>query len=184
MRRALPLLALLAACGERQPTEAVAVGPARTSAEVIGSGEGASPPAAAVAPASAELVSPGPAATPPRIPGAQPAPTASGPAFALPMRLVGTEPFWGGRIARDAITISGMDRPDARFPYTDPVVTGAGARWRTQSTGAFPLTVTLVRDPCSDGMSDKRYPFQATVVLGTETLKGCAILEKDFGGER
>ena len=106
------------------------------------------------------------------------------PVFELPMRLVGTEPFWGGRIARDGITISGADRPDTRFPYRDPVVTGAGARFQSQSAGAFPLEITLVRETCSDGMSDKRYPFEATVVLGKETLKGCAIREAEFGGER
>jgi uncharacterized membrane protein len=169
MRMLLVLVVFVAACGERVDDTAPAA------------------PAPAV-PASAELMAPRPEASPPTVfprptnGPPPPAPVHAG--FSLPMRLVGTEPFWGGRIAADAITVSGMDRPDMTFPYTQPVVTGAGARWRTQSIGAFPLEVTIVRDPCSNGMSDKRYPFQATVVLGTETLKGCAIREAEFGGER
>ena len=187
MRRALLLpLVLLVACEREGPApEAVAPGPTTASAEVIGSGADASPPAAAAGPAPAELVAPGPQASPPTTfsrPTNGPPPPA--PVFELPMRLVGTEPFWGGRIAKDAITISGADRPDMRFPYRDPVVTGAGARFRSQSVGAFPVDITLVRETCSDGMSDKRYPFEATVVLGKETLKGCAIREAEFGGER
>ncbi len=32
-------------------------------------------------------------------------------AFALPLRMVGAEPFRGGTISEEAITISGADRP-------------------------------------------------------------------------
>jgi uncharacterized membrane protein len=187
MKHALILLPLLlVACGEQETAQPVAAGATPASAEALGPGADAAPPTTAAAPA--QVIAPGPTASPPpavpspaAAPGAGPAPA---PVFQLPMRLVGTEPFWGGRIALDGITISGADRPDMRFPYKDPTVTGAGARFRSQSAGAFPLDVTLVRETCSDGMSDKRYPFEATVVVGKETLKGCAIREAEFGGER
>ena len=194
MTRLLLLLPLLAPAACEAPETSPAPAAPTTSAEVIGSGAGASAPAGAAGPASTERVSPGAQASPPGSPPLAPPPAVQGrptngppppaPLFEYPMRLVGTEPFWGGRIARDGITISGADRPDMRFPFKDPAVTGAGARFRSQSIGAFPVDITLVRELCSDGMSDKRYPFEATVVLGKETLKGCAIREAEFGGER
>ena len=194
--------------------------------------------------------------------------------FSLPLRLNGTEPFWGGRIASDGIVISGAERPDLRLPAVSPVVTGTGARFRTPGAGsengapstvvvtatfpgasaevmnrdvvrpietslgalsnvhrvtsatapgrsvitigvlpgggsqaagelvrqrlasarlparasasvtlaaAEPVDIVLVRETCSDGMSDRRYPFAATVTFGRETLRGCAIPEAQFG---
>ena len=112
---------------------------------------------------------------PPGEPPAQP-----GAAFAYPMRLIGTEPFWGATITADTITLSGADRPHLRFAAGERAVTGAGVRWRTNSASGDPVEVTLVRETCSDGMSDRTYPFQATVVLGSETLRGCAITESEF----
>jgi uncharacterized membrane protein len=207
-------------------------------------------------------------------PTATTAPTPAGPSFSLPLRLNGTEPFWGGRIASDGITISGAERPDIRLPAVTPVVTGTGARFRTPAEGtetgapstvvvtatfpgasaeamnrdvvrpiesslsalqqvhrvssatapgrsvitvgmlpgggaqaagelvrqrlasarlparaaasvtlaaAQPVEIVLVRETCSDGMSDRRYPFQATVTFGGETLRGCAIPEAQWG---
>ena len=116
------------------------------------------------------------ACTPP--PAGRPGPADA--AFALPMRLIGTEPFWGATITADAITLSGADRPHVRLAAGERLVTGAGVRWRTQSANGDPVEVTLVRETCSDGMSDRVYPFRATVVLGQETLRGCAITEAEF----
>lgn len=95
--------------------------------------------------------------------------------FASPMRMVGTEPFWGARIAAEGITLSGADRAERRWAAVDPVVTRAGARW--SAPGA---EFTIVREPCSDGMSDRSYPFAAEVAVGGETLRGCAAPEADF----
>jgi len=36
-----------------------------------------------------------------------------------------------------------------------------------------PLTATLTPGECSDGMSDRRFPFVATIALGGETFAGC-----------
>ena len=111
---------------------------------------------------------------------AGPPPSAIGATFALPMRLVGTEPFWGATITADSISLSGADRPHLRFPAGGREVTGAGVRWRTQTSAGDPVEVTLLRETCSDGMSDRSYPFHATVVIGSETLSGCAMTESEF----
>ena len=197
--------------------------------------------------------------------------------FTAPLRLNGTEPFWGGRIAADGITLSGAERPEIRLPSTPPAVSATGARWRTPAdpassaapstvlvtavqagagadaiatnvvrpienalyniegvqrvsasntpgrsiiTVAFlpgasaeargqavrtalgrlrlparasaevtlsrpqPVEITLLRETCSDGMSDRAYPFTATVLLAGETLRGCAIPEAQWSATR
>lgn len=108
-----------------------------------------------------------------------PAPIAVGAPFGYPLRMVGTEPFWGAVIHADRAVLSGADRPERAFPVRSARVTGAGARW---DAGAAVFTV--VRETCSDGMSDRVYPFAAEVVVGGETLKGCAIPERLWSATR
>lgn len=114
------------------------------------------------------------------------------------LRLVGTEPFWGGTLTRQALTITRVDRPEVtvRNPGSGPCppqdacffgqFSGAGRRYvnaRLQDGGRLSLIV----DPeaCSDGMSDRRYPFKASVTFVTsegkaERLQGCAGPESLF----
>ena len=208
-----------------------------------------------------------------------PTTTGQGPAaagFNAPLRLTGTEPFWGGRIGAETITLTGAERPDINLPSVQPAISGDSARWQTPPAGsagspsivvvtaaqpgateeamaqnvvrvvenalyriegvhrvgaatsagrsimtvgfmpgrspeaaaaavraaisgvrlparaqatvtfsrAQPLDIVLTRETCSDGMSDRRYPFAATVQFAGETLRGCAIPEADWGGER
>jgi uncharacterized membrane protein len=35
--------------------------------------------------------------------------------------------------------------------------------------------VTLTKGSCSDGMSDLKYDYSATVLVGSDTLTGCAM---------
>ena len=118
------------------------------------------------------------ACTPP--PPYGPPPPGAGPTFVYPMRLVGTEPFWGATISETRITLSGVDRPETSFPAGERRVTGAGASWSTRSPTGTTLHVDLVRETCSDGMSDRVYPFRAAVHYGAETLNGCAMSEAEF----
>ena len=97
--------------------------------------------------------------------------------FDRPMRMVGTEPFWGGLIASDGITLSGVDRPERRFPPPGEPMIGGGFAGYEVSGARF----TVSAGPCSDGMSDRVYPFKAEVRIGGEVLRGCAIPERLFG---
>jgi uncharacterized membrane protein len=195
------LILALAACGSPEapagsgaPAESTVPAPAEYEVPT------APPSPTAVTPAAPEPVQPPPTAETPTTPKRPPAPKApiappplpkaDTPASTAaveattPLRLVGTEPFWGGRIAADGITLSGADRPDMRFPADKPWTRGAAAVWATQSSGALPLKITLRVAACSDGMSDRRYPYTALVEVGGETLRGCALPERDFGGGR
>ncbi len=91
-----------------------------------------------------------------------------------PVRALGTEPFWGVDIAPAGITYSGVDRPEQTAPNPGPTVTGTVAAYTTQTTQGNTLEITLIATECSDGMSDRTYPLTARVVIGSETLQGCA----------
>lgn len=110
-------------------------------------------------------------------PGASPTQAFNGIGEEEVIFLTGTEPFWGGEIEGDA----------AR--YTTPENQG-GAQFAVQRfagnnglafTGSmdgenFDLTVTP--GDCSDGMSDRTYPFVATLKLGDEQRNGCAWTDR------
>jgi len=90
------------------------------------------------------------------------------------LKALGTEPFWSLAIDGGAIAYSTVDQPK-------PVV---GRAVRSEEGSALNLagtlagrtaTVRVVPATCSDGMSDRVYPYAVTVELGTETLRGCAF---------
>lgn len=93
--------------------------------------------------------------------------------FAGGMDARGTEPFWGLQIRDTQITLQRPDHPAAVGPNPGMTVQEGKAVWETQA-GADRLKVTLTLQPCSDGMSDLKYDYAAEVVIGSETLKGCA----------
>ena len=91
-----------------------------------------------------------------------------------PLRALGTEPFWAVAINPDALVYSGVDRPEQRAPNSGPQVIGTTAVYAGTTDAGQPIEVTLMATDCSDGMSDRTYPLTARVVIGTETLSGCA----------
>ena len=93
--------------------------------------------------------------------------------FAGGMDARGTEPFWGLQIRDTQITLQRPDHPAAVGKNAGMTVQDGKATWETQA-GAERLTVTLRSEACSDGMSDLKYDYAAVVVIGAETLKGCA----------
>jgi uncharacterized membrane protein len=91
-----------------------------------------------------------------------------------PVRVLGTEPFWAVEITPQALTYSGVDRPEQTAANPGPVLQGGLASWTTKTAAGAPLVVTLTATDCSDGMSDRTYPLAAKVEIGGETLTGCA----------
>jgi uncharacterized membrane protein len=101
-----------------------------------------------------------------------------------PVRLIGTEPFWGVDIDQNGLKFTGVDRVDRQAPPVAPVVEGSGAVWNARVGDGASLVVSLSVKACSDGMSDRVYPLEAEVRLGEETLRGCADnLAKIMSGE-
>lgn len=91
-----------------------------------------------------------------------------------PLRVLGTEPFWGLDVAADGLSWTGVDETPLTAPNPGPGMMGAMAVWRTQTTDGQPLVLTLIATECSDGMSDRVYPLTARVELGERDFQGCA----------
>ena len=108
-------------------------------------------------------------------PADAPASAPSGPDFSGDLQLVGTEPFWGGRIQDDGLTLSRIGQPDVSAANTGVRVEGDVGTW-----GVGGLVFRLKLEPCSDGMSDRRYAYRAEVTINGEVLKGCASPPQDL----
>lgn len=101
--------------------------------------------------------------------------------------LTGTEPFW-----------SVVIEPGAADSYTARLTTPENSEGTAFSVTRFagnnglgfsgefdaaPVQIAITPGECSDGMSDRTYPFAATVTLSDETLRGCGYTsEAPFDG--
>ena len=103
-----------------------------------------------------------------------PPPVLAGVDLGQPVRAIGTEPFWGVDITPARIKYDGVDRPEQTAPNPGPTVAGTMATWKVDTVQGNDLEITLIATECSDGMSDRIYPLTARVVIGEETLQGCA----------
>jgi len=90
-------------------------------------------------------------------------------------RATGTEPFWSAAVTRDQLTYTTPEN-NAAGGVTVPAVRQDGAEnaliTATIDGQAFQLLVTP--GACSDGMSDKTYPWTVERTLGEESVSGCA----------
>lgn len=86
--------------------------------------------------------------------------------------MLGTEPFWNLKIEQSAARWTTPENPEGTA-LTLTRFAGNGGLGFTGTLDGQPLTATLTPGACSDGMSDRRYPFAATIALGGETLQGC-----------
>ncbi|MFN3859667.1 MAG: COG3650 family protein [Caulobacter sp.] len=112
-----------------------------------------------------------PEAPAPEMPAAAP--------FDQPFALMGTEPFWRLDIVGQTATLTRPDHPDLTAANAGLATVADGAVWTAQA-GDVSVIATIKAGQCSDGMSDRVYPYTAEVRLGAETLKGCAISKADF----
>lgn len=90
----------------------------------------------------------------------------------------GTEPFWGGSISDGTAIYTTPDNIDGTsFPVTRFAGLNGVSFSGTMEDKPFDLTVTP--GDCSDGMSDRTYPYVATLMLGEEKLEGCAWTDSE-----
>lgn len=99
-------------------------------------------------------------------------------------RALGTEPFWGANFADGGLTYTTPETPIGTRIMVERKNSVAGTRLSGTLDG-IPLVLDVAVQPCSDGMSDRTYPFTATLRLGAETRRGCAYDPATFVlGER
>lgn len=111
-------------------------------------------------------------------PADAPASAPPGPDFSGDFQLVGTEPFWGGRIQSDGLTLSRAGQPDVTAANDGVRVEQGAGVW-----GVGGLVFKLRPEPCSDGMSDRRYDYRAEVTINGQALRGCASAPLDVEGQ-
>ena len=98
--------------------------------------------------------------------------------------LTGTEPFWAGEIAGAQAVYTTPENQDgirfdvARFAGNNGLAFTGELDGRT-----FDLTITP--GACSDGMSDRSYPYTATLRIADDARFGCAWTDRQpFTGPR
>ena len=91
--------------------------------------------------------------------------------FLGPFQANGTEPFWALQVTAKELVFSRPGQADQHLPNPGPKLEGKSAVWAGPH-GALELTLTPGH--CSDGMSDRDYPYTAVVVTEGQTLSGCA----------
>lgn len=89
------------------------------------------------------------------------------------IRVVGTEPFWNAVIKEGELTYSTPEELDGKSTFVTRFAGNSGLAFHG-TLAAQPLDLVITRGNCSDGMSDRTYPFTATLQLGEEQREGCA----------
>jgi uncharacterized membrane protein len=86
--------------------------------------------------------------------------------------LTGTEPFWGIKIEGASATYSNPENIEGTAFEVSRFAGNSGLGFNGRLDGET-VDVTVTPGECSDGMSDRTFPFTATVKLGESTLQGC-----------
>lgn len=98
-----------------------------------------------------------------------PAPAPAANPFEGDINALGTEPFWAVEIRETTLKFTRPDAPDVVVPNPGPRLEPGKAVWPGQG-----LVLTLTEGQCSDGMSDRTYPWFAELTAGFDMYKGCA----------
>ena len=147
--------------------------------------------ATACQPADERAGAPGAAASEGSAPAAPSTPTAQDSGQNAPfaaitadetIRFTGTEPFWGGTIRAGEMLYSTPENQAGEAIAVSRFAGNNGLGFSGSLDGrAVDLTVTP--GSCSDGMSDRTYPFTVTLEIGEETRNGCGWTEAEpFAG--
>ncbi|RJX68113.1 hypothetical protein D6858_09355 [Tsuneonella suprasediminis] len=93
------------------------------------------------------------------------------------VRFTGTEPFWGGTVAGQTLIYSTPESTEGKAIGVERFAGRGGISWSGMYGGA-PLVLAVTPGKCSDGMSDRSYPFVATLQVAGEQRNGCAWSDK------
>lgn len=100
------------------------------------------------------------------------------------IRLTGTEPFWSGAIAGDKLTYTTPETPGGSVIVVRRFAGNGGLGYSGTLTGRN-LDLAITPGACSDGMSDRSYPFTVTLRLDDQQRQGCAWTDRQpFSGPR
>jgi uncharacterized membrane protein len=93
------------------------------------------------------------------------------------LRFTGTEPFWGGEVVGGVLTYTTPDNIDGTTIAVERFAGRGGVSFSGRyEDAAFEMAVSP--GECSDGMSDRTYPFTVTLQVGDELRNGCGWTER------
>lgn len=96
--------------------------------------------------------------------------------------LVGTEPFWGGTVKDGSFTYTSLENQDGETIAVRRFAGNGGLGFSGTLDGK-PMDLAITPGECSDGMSDRSFPFVATLRIGEEQRNGCAYTDRQpFSG--
>lgn len=93
------------------------------------------------------------------------------------LRFTGTEPFWGGSITGTALTYATPEKPEGTAIPVHRFSGNNGLAFSGTLDGAS-FDMAVAEAPCSDGMSDRTYPFTVSLQIGAEKRSGCGWTDK------
>lgn len=106
-----------------------------------------------------------------------PAPPFAAIAVQETIRFLGTEPFWNGEVTNGRLRYATPEDAAGRTIAVGRFQGNNGLAFSGTLGGrAFDLAITP--GACSDGMSDRRFPYTATLKLGDEQRSGCAWTDR------
>lgn len=89
----------------------------------------------------------------------------------------GTEPFWGGEVAGKTLIYKTPENQAGEVVQVERFAGRGGLSFSGElQAGRFTMMVTPLS--CSDGMSDRTYPFTVTLEIGKETRNGCGWTQR------
>lgn len=94
------------------------------------------------------------------------------------VEFTGTEPFWGGSVTGMKLTYTTPENIDGTTIAVKRFTGQGGLGYSGRLDGmAFDMTITP--GACSDGMSDRTYPYTVTLRIADDTRRGCAWTQAD-----
>ncbi|XUU60894.1 COG3650 family protein [Erythrobacter sp. HA6-11] len=97
--------------------------------------------------------------------------------------LVGTEPFWSMEIKQGTLLYTTPENLEGEVATVSRFEGNNGLGMAGELLEQ-PLAIAITPGECSDAMSDRTYPFTATVTVGGEQLNGCGYTDQQpFTGD-
>lgn len=99
--------------------------------------------------------------------------------FRQDFALLGTEPFWRLDVKGQTLVLTRPDSPPLTATGAVLAASSGKAVWTAESATP-PVVASLSAETCSDGMSDRVYPYKAEVKVGDLVLTGCGISAEEL----
>ena len=93
------------------------------------------------------------------------------------VHFLGTEPFWGGQVAGGTLRWETPENPKGE-DVTVTRLAGRGGLSYSGVLGGKAFTLAVSPGQCSDGMSDRSFPFLVMVRIGEAVREGCGWTDK------